>query len=121
MRSEKEKEKQGVAYNVSHSLVDKKVVGKVLMEKEMRAIESSKKTLLEKPDVARVKIEKMISEKGREKFYGPNLPVMWGEDLMVNTDKKGPGVRLGKRGHGDGDSGVDREDDGEDSPIEDVS
>ena len=138
MRSEKEKAKQGVAYDVRHSLVEKRVVGKVLMEKEMQAIESSKKTLLEKPAVARVKIEKIISDKGRDKFYGPNLPVIWGEDLIVNTQKKGSrlgvgtGTGVGNRGHGgnrgnrgnrgnggDGDSGSDEEE--EDSSIEDVS
>ena len=131
MRSEKEKEKQGVAYNVRHSLVEKRVVGKVLMEKEMQAIESSKKTLLEKPAVARVKIEKIISDKGRDKFYGPNLPVIWGEDLIGNTQKKGSRLGVGtgtgvgnrgsrgNRGDGDGDSGSDEEE--EDSSIEDVS
>jgi hypothetical protein len=99
----------GTNYDVSHSLVEKRVQGKVLMDREMQALASTRKSMAGKPGVLRVMTEREAQERDRVQFYGPNLPVAWGEDLVPPKGKKGS-VLL------DFD-----DDDAEDSPTEDVS
>ena len=95
-----------------HSLVEKKLIGKVLMDKEMLAIKSANKMLASKPEVAKVKNEMRNLDRGRDKFYGPNLPVAWGNDVLP--------IPKGGACKGVVDLGVD-ENESEDSPSEDVS
>ena len=98
-------------YEVSHNLVEKRVQGSVLMEQQMQAIASTKKSMIDKPSVMRVITNRMIQEKDRDQFYGPNLPVAWGNDLVPPRMKKLAGI-----------SDLENEDDdAEDSPTEDVS
>ena len=101
----------GTTYEVSHSLVDKRVQGKVLMDREMQALASTRKSKAEKPGVLRVMTEREAQERDRDQFYGPNLPVAWGEDLVPPKGNKGS-VLLDFE---------DVDDDAEDSPTEDVS
>jgi hypothetical protein len=101
----------GTAYEVSHSLVEKRVQGKVLMDREMQALASTRKSMAGKPGVLRVMTEREAQERDRDQFYGPNLPVAWGEDLVPPKCKKGSVL-------------LDFDDDGDDaehSPTEDVS
>ena len=100
----------GTTYEVSHSLVDKRVQGKVLMDREMQALASTRKSKAEKPGVLRVMTEREAQERDRDQFYGPNLPVAWGEDLVPQKGKKGSALL-----------DFDDDDDAEDSPTEDVS
>lgn len=94
----------GTPYKVSHNLVEKRVQGSVLMEQQMQAIASTRKGMIGKPSVMRVITNRILQEKDRDQFYGPNLPVAWGNDLVPPRDKKD-----------------DDDDDAEDSPTEDVS
>ena len=104
-------------YNVNHSLVEKRIKATVGMAKEMEVQNSIRSKLLEKPAVARVHAEKVLAEKGRDKFYGPNLPVAWGDDLLPDRKEilEKQGKRKGKVVNDD-----DSDDDSEDSPTEDV-
>lgn len=101
----------GTTYEVSHSLVEKRVQGKVLMDREMHALASTRKSMAGKPGVLRVMTEREAQERDREQFYGPNLPVAWGVDAVPPMGKKGSLLL-------DFD---DDDDDAEDSPTEDVS
>lgn len=94
-------------YEVSHSLVEKRVQGSVLMEQQMQAIASTKKSMIGKPSVMRVITNRIIQEKDRDQFYGPNLPVAWGNDVVPPKMKKLAGI-----------SDLENDDD---SPTEDVS
>jgi hypothetical protein len=100
----------GTTYDVSHSLVEKRVQGKVLMDREMQALASTRKSMAGKPGVLRIMTEREAQERDRDQFYGPNLPVAWGEDLVPPKGKKGS-VLLD----------FDDDEDAEDSPTEDVS
>lgn len=101
----------GTPYEVSHSLVEKRVQGSVLMEQQMQAIASTKKSMIGKPSVMRVITNRIIQENDRDQFYGPNLPVAWGNDLVPPRNKKLGGI-----------SDLEGDDDNaEDSPTEDVS
>ena len=84
------------------------------MDKEMLAIKSANKVLANKPEVAKVKNEMRNLNRGRDKFYGPNLPVAWGNDILPKGGNGGKGVL---------DLGVENENENEDedSPSEDVS
>ena len=97
-------------YNVNHILVEKRIKATVRMAKEMEVQNSIRSKLLEKPAVARVKAEKVLAEKGRDKFYGPNLLVAWGDELLPHRKE-----RKGKVYQDD-----DEYSDGEHSPTEDV-
>jgi hypothetical protein len=100
----------GTTYEVSHSLVEKRVQGKVLMDREMQALASTRKSMAGKPGVLRIMTEREAQQRDRDQFYGPNLPVAWGEDLVPPKNKKGS-VLLD----------FNDDDDAEDSPTEDVS
>jgi hypothetical protein len=63
------------------------------MTQEMKAKKSIQNVLIEKPNVARVYAQKSMEEKNRDKFYGPNLQVIWGENA---TSRGGGGVKEGE-------------------------
>lgn len=73
-------EGKGGVYNVNHSLVEKRLQSRVGMTQEMVTKKAIKNILIEKPSIARIYAEKIMEGKNREKYYGPNLPVIWGED-----------------------------------------
>ena len=103
------------AYDVNHSLVERRIITKVGMAKEVQFQESVRSKLLEKPAVARACAEKLLAEKGRDKFYGPNLPVAWGDELMPPW--KGRGEKEWKRRTK---GGEEESDHGDESPTDEV-
>ena len=111
-QSEREKMNKGTAYEVSHSLVEKRLQGRVLMEQQMQAYHSSRKSMAGKPGVLAVMTKREAQDRDRDRFYGPNLPVAWVEDSVPRRAKKGSGV-LDFEGNDD--------DDADESPTEEVS
>jgi len=96
---EREEEEQRRVYSPKRQLVEPRSKAPAGMERQAASLAATKRRLDSKPGVAAVMLDKQEAERARDKFYGPQLQVPWGQG-----------------GGRDGGS-----DSGEESPTEEVS